>query len=495
MKPIIIIAVLTLVFFACNNRHKLNSDEKRLAQQIVAEEKEKQETEAATSQNNSIIPDTLPPGFRFKEVRSVDPENPPIHLDILGTQENVREFKLSDFATNTNYIKLETPPDSSFFYDHPRINAAGKMYHISSDDRHMFIQGYFGIARFNLEGKFLEQIWKNESGLTVTQKYIMTSPQEFFGVMLNNPISQFNGNLYLRFIDGNNKKVQVIKKEIQDNYVLESPVVGQENLPDTMAGDKLLNIQGARYSQRFPKIYGLSENSWAGINDTWNTAKTGAQFVVFSNKGDTLCAISANKTIQNWSKSTVRAGEPFTYYYKNKLTFLGQYSDTIFRIIPPNKLHPTYILEFGANKVGFMEGLNPDSDLSEKLMLNSIFETNNFLYLRYTKNLNSPRNRKNGTVTFYNALFNKNEKKLYHALEATKSPTNILNDIDGGLPFWPKFVTPKGDMLMLVSGKEIKDYVDSEEFRNRALSEELRQKQIDMANALNENDKIVIIVN
>ena len=217
--------------------------------------------------------------------------------------------------------------------------------------------------------------------------------------------------------------------------------------------------------------------------------------VVFSNKGDTLCTISANKTIQHWSKSLVRAGEPFTYYYKNKLTFIGQYSDTIFRIIPPNKLHPIYLLDFGKNKVSFMDGLNPDSDLSEKLMLNSIFETNEFLLLRYTRNLDSPRNRKSNSVTFYNAVFIKKENKLYHSLPPSQNPKNIKNDLDGGISFWPEFVTPKGNMLMLITGKEIKEYVGSKDFQDKELPEEKRQRQIQMANELNKNDKILIVVN
>jgi hypothetical protein len=294
MRQILFLSALALIFVACNNRQKRSSEEKKLAQQIVAEEKAKQETKAAANQNNTIIPDSLPPGFRFKEDRSVDPQNPPIRLDIFGTQGNVREFKLSDFATNIKYIKLETPPDSSLLYTHPKTK--GKLLRVFSDDKHLFIQGIYGIARFNLEGKFLEQIWKNESGITVTQRYVMTSPQEFHGVMNSDPISIFNGNLYLRFLDGKNKQVQIVKKEIQDNYVLNSPGLRQETLPDTITGDKLLTIQGNQYSRKFPKIYGLSENSWAAINDTWNSAKTGEQFVVFSNKGDTLCAISANKT-------------------------------------------------------------------------------------------------------------------------------------------------------------------------------------------------------
>ena len=38
----------------------------------------------------------------------------------------------------------------------------------------------------------------------------------------------------------------------------------------------------------------------------------------------------------------------------------------------------------------------------------------------------------------------------------------LLNDLDGGMPFWPDFITPQGEMMKLVSGKVIKDYVNSD---------------------------------
>ena len=60
------------------------------------------------------------------------------------------------------------------------------------------------------------------------------------------------------------------------------------------------------------------------------------------------------------------------------LTIKQEYNDTVFRLIPPNRLLPVYIIDFGEFKVNYMDGLNPNFDLSEKYMLNSLHETNNF---------------------------------------------------------------------------------------------------------------------
>ena len=61
--------------------------------------------------------------------------------------------------------------------------------------------------------------------------------------------------------------------------------------------------------------------------------------------------------------------------------------------------------------------------------------------------------------------FSKKRGKLYHQPGFTLAPEGIINDLDGGMPFWPDFITPQGEMMKLVSGKIIKDYVNSDEFK------------------------------
>jgi hypothetical protein len=141
-----------------------------------------------------------------------------------------------------------------------------------------------------------------------------------------------------------------------------------------------------------------------------------------------------------------------------------------------------------------MDGFNPYFDLSDKFMLNSLCETNSFLFIRYTQNYDCPNTRKKNAVKFYNALFDKKESKLYHQPGSTLLPEGLENDLDGGMPFWPEFVTPQGEMMKLVSGRVFKDYFNSDEFKKAPVSEEKRQKLISMASGLRPTDMIVVIV-
>ena len=127
-------------------------------------------------------------------------------------------------------------------------------------------------------------------------------------------------------------------------------------------------------------------------------------------------------------------------------------------------------------------------------MLNSMLETSDFLLIRYTQNNDSPNNRKKNSVKFFNVLFDKKQMKLYHQRGFSKEPEGIINDIDGGMPFWPDYITPQGEMIKLVSGKMIKDYINSPRFKESTISEETRKKQISIGTELKPSDMVLIYV-
>ncbi len=89
-------------------------------------------------------------------------------------------------------------------------------------------------------------------------------------------------------------------------------------------------------------------------------------------------------------------------------------------------------------------------------MLNSLRETNDFLFIRYKQKNDGLNNRKKNTVKFFYALFNKKDGKIYHNPGYTSLPEGIANDIDGGMPFWPDIITPQGEMMKLCIRKGFK---------------------------------------
>lgn len=496
MKNLSIISLLVfelLFSFSCRN-NRLKTDEKELAKELLNNEREKGKSERlAKETQNSETRKGLSGAFRKKEIRSVDPGRPPIRLDIPGTQGNTRNLKLSDVASSIRYIKLQTPPDTLLLYDHffyrPDLES-----NIRSDGEQIIFQGLFGITGFNMNGEYQETIWKNETGIHFYGKGVMFGGQDFLGVMPHIPVSLSNGNLYFTFHDGPSRNGQVMKYKPGTNKALSiksrDEVPGQGSIP----GDTIFNKN--QFSEdRFRSIYGIGPDTWVGLNNEWNSGRSGALLVTFNDKGDTLCQFSDYDRIVNFSfTNTRRPVELVSYSYNGQLTLKPEYNDTVFRLIQPYRLLPAYTIDFGKNKFSNMEGLNANFDLSDKYVLKSLHETRGFLFIRYTQNSDSPNNRKKNSVKFYNTLFDKKEGKIFHHTGVTLVPEGLKNDLDGGMPFWPDFISPQGEMMKLVSGRAIKDYVNSEEFKTADISQENRRKQISMLSSLRATDMVIVIV-
>lgn len=489
----VLILLMLTVLLSCHH-NRLKTSEKELVKEIFSEEKAKKEAEkTASEKESSETKDRFPASFRKKEIRSVDKQRPPVKIDIMGTVNNTRKLKLSDVASSIRYVKLQTPPDTLLLYDlffyRPALDSK-----VRSDGQQIIFEGLFGLTRYNMQGEFEETIWKNKAGIRFYGSGAMYGGKDFFGVPFHIPVSFSNGNLYFTFHDGPTGNGQVMKykpgtdKKLTIQSQPETP--GHSNIP----GDTLFNKN--QFSEdRFSCIYGIGPDSWAGLNNKWNAGRSGALLVTYNDKGDTLCKFTDYERIANFSFAQTRTAiELETYSYNGQVTLKQEYNDTVFRLIPPDRLLPAFIIDFGEYKFNAMNGLNADFDLSNKYMLNSLHETNDFLFIRYTQNYDCLNTRKKNAVKFYNALFNKKEGKLYHKPGFTLLPEGLENDLDGGIPFWPEFITPQGEMMKLVSGKVMKDYVNSAGFRKSSISEQYRQKQITQASGLRATDMIVVIV-
>ena len=484
--------MLTVLLSCHHNRLKTN--EKELAKEILIQEKTKQEAEKTVLEKESSETGTNSRGsFRKKEIRSVDKQRPLVKIDVIGTANDKREIKLSDIATSIRYIKLQTPTDTSLLYD-PFFNRENLLSIIRSDGEQIIFQGIFGLSRFNMNGDYIQTIWRNETGITFEGNFVMYGRRDFYGVLPNIPVSILNGKIYYTFQDGPKGNKQVIKYKPENSGKL--AIQSKPEIPGlgTILGDTLFNAQ-QNSTEGYNWIYGLGNGIWAGINQKCVAGETGSLLVTYSDKGDTICQFTDFDRIKNFSSNVYRTPTDLaSYYYKGQLTIKQEYNDTIFRLISPDRLLPIYLIDFGSFKVSYNDGLNPEIDLSNKYLLNSLYESDNFLFVRYTQNNSSFNNLKKNAVKFYNAIFVKKEGKLIHLPEFSNTPRGLINDLDGGIPFWPDFVTPQGELMKLVSGRVLKDYINSDNFKKSTFSEEKKQKQISMASGLGPTDMVVVIV-
>ena len=358
MKPnstLSLLLLLAVTILSCTH-NRMKTNEKELAKEITIQEKEKWKADGAGLVKESTEQKKISGSFRMKEIRSVDKRRPPVRIDILDTINNTRKLKLSDVASSIRYVKLQTPPDTSLLYDHfyyrPDLDSK-----VRSDGQQIIFQGLFGLSRFNMNGEYQETIWKNKTGIRFFGEGMASyGGKDFFGVPFHIPVSLSDGNLYFTFHDGSSDNDQVMKYKPGTNKNLSiqsrTEIPGHSNIP----GDTLLNRNQFSEDQ-FSCIYGIENDSWAGVNNKWNAGRSGALIVTYNNKGDTICKFTDYDRIVNYSFGQVRnAVELKSYYYNSLLTIKQEYNDTIFRLIRPDRLLPVYILDFGKYKFNFMDG-------------------------------------------------------------------------------------------------------------------------------------------
>ena len=112
----VFLLILSMLLSCHHNRLKTN--EKELAKEIIVREKGIESAKKVDREKR--LADTLIQhlgGLRLKEIRSIDPSHPPVVIDIAGSLIDIKEFKLSDVASQIRYVRMETAIDSTF----PRV--------------------------------------------------------------------------------------------------------------------------------------------------------------------------------------------------------------------------------------------------------------------------------------------------------------------------------------------------------------------------------------
>ena len=261
-------------------------------------------------------------------------------------------------------------------------------------------------------------------------------------------------------------------------------------------GDTLITIKPDRWiEENFDIIAITGTNSWAGTYSPFIGGEKGIFMEIFDYNGDTLCLFPDYDRIGEWKYGNYRnAVYNESYIYEKMFTVKPAYNDTVFRLIPPNRLLPVYIVKFGDQKLKKEEGLRPDIDLSETYINYSLIETGDNLFIKYTQNYDCPTNRRENTAWFHNVLYNKSNGTIVQDSESGNISKGVTNNIDGGVPFWPQKVGVDGKMAQIISGKMIKERVSSVDFRDEWNQREQGKRLIALASGLSDKDVIIMVV-
>jgi len=515
MKKIALLVIISsIILISACHRNRLKVSEKELSKIILNQEEELNEARRASQ----LLPDTsvsATHSLRYKEDRSPDPSHPPVTIDLAGNLDNVREIKLSDVASEIKYVRLEQVPDTGFRRD------IGFMYHFTDD--FIIAVNFYGIVQYTRDGRYVRTIVKNE----FTHMQALPREDGSYGVM------GYSDNT---FIGSEDTKIRSKGNTIYYSY--ENNIAGQEYLMEfdcsglqtassgrfdpedplkiTGLGKPVVDISqgltidelnrrrsGGMWSSSDPTPGFISQSyamNWIDDNTYSKKLKGDDMMGIFNKNGDTLSTFTQHERLINYTKSIQRGTDWGSQYeFNNKVFFRNAFNDTVFCVVPPNRLLPVYVLNLGEYKVTRQEGVDPGFDLTGKIIIEAWAETEQFIWLTFTKdNYDCPANRKSKKVKIYHALFSKENKQLsiLSGDPYNYKPEILENNIDGGIPVWPHYSENRknGGIQLSVKGKTLKKRIQSEQFKLSDAPEVEKNELKQLADSVSENEDIIMLI-
>lgn len=509
-SPVLVALILALAIFISCNGNRLKTDEKKLVKQILTEEEQLAQQETKRVEREKQLADSiakLPKGFRFKEERGIDAQKPPLMIDIAGSLNNIANKQLSDVALDIKYVRLEPIPDA----DLPR-NQKYKFYLM---DNHLIAANLYGIHQFTKDGKFVKTIVKNQlTGVDYDEKRNRISFWNDYTLIGGGTSLWARGNslfyTYSNLITGQS---YIMEYDCSQDLSVSGAAFNPENRNQiTGLGKIQLDLNHGKITPPPPRKHqGMWSTSPEGLyehlgvfspdRNTYITHQNGKNmWEIFNNRGDTLATFAKLEQVKNYTKSLMRGIDSgFQYENRGNLYFRTDFNDTVFQVVPPNRIVPVYVFNLGQYKVSKQEGVDPDVKLDGKIIPQDWAETQNYIFLTFTKDsYDCPNTRKNKSVKIYHAIFSKTS----HQLQIVKGdPTDyeapvLVNNIDGGCPVWPLSyqVGSKGEIILSLKGRDLKAQVKSSEFQKSTAPAEKKEKLKQLANAVSDLDDILMIV-
>lgn len=354
-----------------------------------------------------------------------------IKYEELLKQKNT--IKLSQIASNVEYIKLETNEDCMIYHN-------PKFYFT---DDFIFVKNRDHILKFSSDGKFLKKIGSAGRG-----------PGEIYIIHNMSVIPE--------------KKLIVVH-----DY----------------APHKLLyfNFDGTLIktvkTPRFKEIKVMNDKRWIAISQAIVTSEKYTHFLI-GESGDTISAVKNNISWKTSSPIIVSRGspsfEPF-YTYQKKYYLKSMYNDTVY-VINENKIVPGYQINLGKYRLPsdkIWERLSPEEAKSFEsnafnYCFSHIFEAGGRLFL--TINYWGGDDRLQRYTINKKGFIANTENKYSNVFKGY-----IDNDWDGGTLFWPKGSINDNIVFMPIHVADLKNIIN---FRRSSMSLKTMAKFPDKRNQL-----------
>ncbi len=361
--------------------------------------------------------------------------NIPYEIDIEKNISNFNAINLSSIGNGIKYIPLETNPDCY-------IQTIEK---VEFSESFIFVNEVRRLLQFTKDGKFIRQIGTQGRG-----------PGEYKGV----------GDF-------------CIDEQKGEVYIIDAPQLLTYGFDGGFKSSSKLSFRPSQIIKK-SRDY-LFYHLW-NVPDKSSLVKY--SWILSDRKG--LILQSIRNSIKRVNQPGIIIGDTPLYSFNNTVHFMEFACDTL-HYFRENGKNPYAIFKFGNLK------MEPDpliiqsqkeeisKELFKKFWINSIHENNDFLFFKLNRGISD---------SALCALYKKNNS----AITLVKD-NFLLNDIDGGIPFWPKQILNDTMLIDFVDAFDLKKRIQmlqSETKTNK--NKKVPMTLIDISKQLNETSNPVLVL-
>lgn len=389
------------------------------------------------------------------------------NIDIKSSINNMKIISLSKFTDKIIYVPLETN-EESMVRDYLDIDI--------SDDYIVTTNSESSIILFDRSGNFVSKFGTKGRGPNEYQSI------ENLTINKSSVIFNSGSDIYEYHTDGTFIGIDKGSLLIEKKYLLQNWILVSDSL-----------------------IFGHIAN---------NTGQTPYKGMLIDRDGKVLKSFKNNDLIEN-KGTRVNGGATQVYEFNNTVYFKEQFTDTLFFLDKNSHLLPGYSFSLGnlkmpeSTRANFFKYFQKVDDY---VSIEDIFETSDYLFLdvnfgsRFPAVRLTPKNsvREDEKMITTNTthclgVYDKESAELVFSKPTSTDnslyTSGIYNDIDAGPRFFPSKMVNDSTMLMVISARDIKNHIKTNEFRNGLVkSQEMKSKIENLVSGLKETDNPIVVI-
>lgn len=353
--------------------------------------------------------------------------------------ENYTTLKLSDIALNIEYIVLETTEDSYI----------GKIddIRITNDGVFIFDQMLDKFYVFHLDGSFRSLISKKGNNID-EYKYIV----DFTVDTIKNSVLLLTSDKYIKEFSYDNRFISALDLEKRPFYIRK-------------------HLNGFICGNPFPISQDFDNNTFA-----------------FIDKKGVLKKELLNRNRKFGTRKSLIMYSRF-YDYHDTTCIWECYYDTIYGVSKDLDIKPRWYFKYNKNYIENKKNIFKHEDLvngiqNGRTIITSVNELDDYFLLEaihYKKLKRFIYDKVNGKLL----LIKENTWNL--------SQPGIINNIDGGKPFWPNKMLNSKTAVQIYYPRNFKHFFNLED-STKYLRQSQREKLIRIANGVNDTDNLIIMI-